>query len=140
MRCLRDRDFDTAGVARASDARAGCAVNCVQGLETTGLDFAAAFLADPVLPPLEPLQCFFDRSEFVLGGIVDRLQGLVVLQLDCPIAPVSDQGLTASLQVGFDAAMTLDQGPLAGQKGLLDVGQIALWNRHAGSPISFRCG
>jgi hypothetical protein len=80
--------------------------------EPPGLDRGSAFPADPVQTAAKPLQRLFDRSELVQSGIVDRLQGLVVLQLDRPIAPVAGQRFATALQVEFHSLMALDQGTL----------------------------
>ena len=126
---------------RHSRGRAGCACDRVQRLQPARLDWISAFLADPVQAPLHTVQYLFDCRQLILSGIVNCLQGFVVLQLDCPIALVADQGLAASLQVRFDPLVALNQGPLPGQKGLFDVGQTVLWNRHVwGTPIRAGAG
>lgn len=109
----------------------------MQGPQATGLDLAAAFLADPVLTALQASQCFRDGNQLILSSIVYRLQGLVVLQLDRPIAPIADQRLDASLQVGFHPLVALDQGSLPGEEGLFDVAKIVLCKRH-GVDLTYR--
>jgi hypothetical protein len=111
----------------------------MKGRETSRLNLAAALFADSILAPFQTQQRLFDGSEFILGSVVDGLQRLVVLELNRPITPVPDQSLTTPLQVGLHSAMAVDEGALAGQKGLLDVNQILLWNRHA-LDLPYRCG
>jgi hypothetical protein len=86
------------------------------------------------------LQHLVDRGKFVLSGGVDCLQGLVVLKLYRPIAPVADQRLATSLQVSLHPLVALEQGATPRQKGVLDLGKIQLWSRHALSPIPWCCG
>lgn len=98
------------------------------------LDRKPAFLTDPVEAPSETLQHLVKRSQLVPSGITDCLQGLVILQLDRPIAPVADQRFAASLQIGLYPLVALEQGVTPGQKGVLDLAKILFCNRHASLP------
>jgi hypothetical protein len=103
----------------------------VKRVQPAGLDRAAALLADSIQASAQALQRLVDCRDLVLGGIVDRLQSLVILQLDGAIAPVADEWLATPLEIGCHALVTLEQGAPAGLQALLHLADIMLWNGHA---------
>ena len=98
----------------------------MQGLETAGLDRCATLLAGSVESPIEALQSLVDGGQLVPGGIVDRLQDLVVLQLGGTVAPVPDQRIVVALEVAGYAAVTLFQGIAPRAEQLLDLAGVRL--------------
>jgi hypothetical protein len=84
-----------------------CTGHRVKGTEPDWLNGGCAFLADAIQAPPDSLQYLFDCSELVPSRIVDGLQGLIVLQLGRSIAPVGDQWVATSLQIGFHPLVAL---------------------------------
>ena len=98
----------------------------MQGIEATTLDVCTTFLAGSVESVVEALQSLVDGGQLVLSGIVNRLQGLVVLQLDRPVAPIADQRIVATLEVPRYAGMALFQSVASRGEQLLDLADVVL--------------
>lgn len=98
----------------------------MQGLEAARLDFDPTFLAGSIKSAIQALQSLVDGSQFVLCGIVNRLQDLVVLQLGGAVAPVADQRIVVALEVAGYAAVTLFQGIAPRAEQLLDLAEVRL--------------
>src|SRR5688500_12176292 len=84
-------------------AGALCAGHGMQGAETACFYFASASLAHAIQPPVDSLESLVNGRQLIPRRIVDRLQGLVILQLNGPIARIADQRLIAPLQIAYDA-------------------------------------
>ena len=62
----------------------------MQSLEAAGLYAGPAFLAGSIKPLIKAQKCLVEGVQLILGGVVDDLQGLVVLQLDGTIPGSAD--------------------------------------------------
>ena len=99
----------------------------MQGLEAPRLDVCSTFLAGSIEALIEAMQSLLDDGELILGGIVDHLQGLVVLQLNGTIAPIADQKIIAAPEVPRDAGVTPFQGAASGDQQMLDLAEVLSW-------------
>jgi hypothetical protein len=79
----------------------------MQGLEAARLDVCAALLAGSVEPLVEAPQSLVERGYLGPRGIVDRLQGFIVLHLHGSIAPIPDQRVIAALEVAANQGVAL---------------------------------
>jgi hypothetical protein len=79
----------------------------MQSLEAARLDICTALLAGSVEPLIEAPQNLVDRGYLGLRGIVDCLQGFIVLHLHCSIAPIPDQRVIGALEVAANEGVAL---------------------------------
>jgi hypothetical protein len=92
----------------------------VQRLQPRGLDVTAAFLTYAVEPLLEAPDHLIDCAQLSDCGVVDCLQGFVVLQLNRPIGGIAHQGIEPPLQIVLDALVSLRQRGTSRQQYLFD--------------------
>lgn len=98
----------------------------MQGAQAARFYFASTSLADAIQPLVDSLENLVDGRQLVLGRIVNRLQGLVILQLNCTIARIADQRLIAPLQIAYDALVALFQSSASSPQEFFDPARIAL--------------
>jgi hypothetical protein len=96
----------------------------MQGLETARFYICTTFLAGSIKSPIEALQSLVEGGQLVPGGIGDRLQDLVVLQLSGAVAPIADQRIVAALKVAGHAAVAIFQRLASDGEQLLDLAEV----------------
>jgi hypothetical protein len=99
----------------------------MQRAQAHRLDVCPTCLADSIEPLVESLQSLVDRRQLILGGSLDHLQRLVVLQLNGTITPIAYQWIIAALEVSGHPAVAVFQSIAPGSEQLLDLADILLW-------------
>jgi hypothetical protein len=102
----------------------------MQGAQAARFNFTSAALAGPIESAIESLKGFLDRRQFVPGRIVDRLQRLVILQLNGAVAGIPDQRFILTLQVADDPLVSLLEKAASSRQELLDPAGMILCYRH----------
>lgn len=111
----------------------------MQGAQAARFYFTSASLADPIQSLIESLESLVNGCQFVLGRILNRLQRLVILQLNGAVAGVADQWFILSLQIPYDPSVTLFEKGAPGRQELLDPIRIASCYGHLLVLVCPRC-